>query len=101
MDQRPRAVTPEQRREEAIVAHIEAERERLAGNIQELRAHLGEDIHSAGERAGHATDRARALADRAKGYADWRTWLRERPLLMAGLAFGLGLWISGAGKRRD
>jgi ElaB/YqjD/DUF883 family membrane-anchored ribosome-binding protein len=101
VDQRPRAVTAEQRREEAIVAHIEAERERLAGNIQELRAQLGEGIHSAGERVGRATDRARALADRAKGYADWRTWLRDRPLLMVGIAFALGFWIAGAGRRRD
>lgn len=108
MDQRPRAVTPEQRREEAIVAHIEAERARLAGNIQELRVQLGEDIHSAGERAGRASDRARELAGRARGYAerareasDWHTWLRERPMLMLGIAFVLGFWVSGAGKRRD
>lgn len=100
MDQRPRAVTPEQRREEAIVAHIEAERTRLGENIQELRAHLGDNIHDAGERVGRMTDRARDYAHRAREAADPHTWIRERPLLLFGISFFFGFWLAGGGRRR-
>jgi ElaB/YqjD/DUF883 family membrane-anchored ribosome-binding protein len=100
VDQRPRAVTPERRREEAIVAHIEAERMRLGENIQQLRAHLGDNIHDAGERVGRVTDRARDFASRARQTADPRTWIRERPLLLVGISFLVGFWLAFGGRRR-
>ncbi len=87
MDPKPSSMTPEEQRSEAIVEHIEAERERLGENIRELRTHLGSTIHGAGERIGEVTDKAREAAD-------WRAWLHKRPFLMFGLAFVAGFWLA-------
>lgn len=87
MDQKPSSMTPADQRSEAIVEHIEAERERLGENIRELRTHLGGTIHGAGERIGVVTDKAREVVD-------WRTWLHRQPLLIFGLAFAAGFWLA-------
>ncbi len=92
MEQRSSPVTPEAREAEAIAEHIEAERLRLGEHIRELQAQLGGTIHHTGERIGEVTDRAREAAD-------WHAWVRRRPLLMFGLAFGAGLWLAFRGRR--
>ncbi len=52
-----------------IKRHIETQREQLGENLQ----HLEHRVRSA---------------------TDWRNWLREKPLVMLGLAFGAGLYLS-------
>jgi hypothetical protein len=36
---------------------------------------------------------AEALSREVSAAADWREWVRRRPGLALGLAFGLGLWL--------
>ncbi len=52
-----------------IKQHIERQREELGENIQ-------------------------ALETRVKGATDWRSWIEKKPLLLLGLAFGGGLYLS-------
>jgi ElaB/YqjD/DUF883 family membrane-anchored ribosome-binding protein len=53
----------------AIRQHIEAQRAELGENLQ-------------------------FLEHRVRKAADWRTWVQERPLIMVGAAFGVGLLLS-------
>lgn len=54
---------------EAIKHHIEAQRAELGENLQ-------------------------FLEHRVRNATDWRTWVNERPLAMAGAAFGVGFILS-------
>jgi hypothetical protein len=57
-----------------IKRHIEREREVLGANIEQLE-------------------------HRVRSATDWRTWLNRKPLLLLGLAFGGGLYLSLRGGR--